>query len=147
MQMLKKLGAKQILGDVKKVVKDECKKDGDVYKAYSVYGIANGIKTGTSQYGEWCAFIGQMEAVNYVSGEQFAATQCFIPEPLETMLRTALESNDSVEFSFTVDVKRRDDLKNGYEYLVTPHKEAQESDPLAQLRALAAPPAKTRGKK
>jgi len=142
MQLVKKLGAKQILGTVKNVVKDQCPKDGDTYKAYSVYGIANGIKTGTSNFGEWCAFQGKMEAVNYVTGESFAAPQCFIPEPLQSMLRDALAENDTIEFAFSVHVKRRDDLKEGYEYIVEPHKAAQEADPLAALRnLLPAPPA------
>lgn len=142
MQLVKKLGAKQILGNVKQVVKDSCEKDGDTYKAYSIIGQANGIKTGTSQYGEWCAFTGRMEAVNYVTGESFAAMQCFIPEPLQSMIRNALSETDSVEFAFTVIVKRRDDLKEGYEYLVEPHKQAQEADPLAALRAMLPPPSK-----
>lgn len=134
--MLKKLGAKQILGNVKQVVKDQCPNDGDSYKAYSIYGTSNGIKTGTSQFGDWMSFVGQMEAVNYVTGETFAAITCFIPEPLQSLLKDALQENDTIEFAFTVSVKRRDDLKEGYEYLVQPHKAAQESDPLANLRAL-----------
>lgn len=140
MQLVKKLGAKQILGNVKSVVKEQCAKDGDTYRAYSIIGQANGIKTGTSQFGEWCAFQGKMEAINYVTGESFAAMQCFIPDPLQSMIRGALTENDNVEFAFTVIVKRRDDLKEGYEYLVEPHKAAQEADPLAALRNLLPPP-------
>lgn len=134
--MLKKLGAKQILGDVKKVVADQCANDGDTYRAYSVFGTADGIRTGTSNYGEWTAFQGRMEAINYVTGEHYAAVQCFIPEPLQSLIKGALAENDSVEFAFSVAVKRRDDLKEGYEYLVQPHKQATEADPLEKLRAL-----------
>lgn len=137
MQLVKKLGAKQILGNVKQVVKDNCENDGDTYQAYTVYGVTNGIKTGMSNYGEWCAFQGTIEAVNHVTGEGFASTQCFIPEPLESIIKTALEDNDAVEFAFVVHVKRRDDLKEGYEYIVVPRKEAQESNPLAHLKTLA----------
>lgn len=134
--MLKKLGANQILGNVKKVVSENCAQDKDVYQAYSIFGRANGIKTGSTQYGEWTGFTGQMEAINHVSGETFAAIMCFIPEPLCSLIKTALQANEEVEFAFTVSVKRRDDLKEGYEYLVTPHKQAQEADPLAGLRQL-----------
>lgn len=135
-QMLKKLGAKQILGDVKATVADKCAKDGAVYEAYSIYGSTNGVKTGVSTYGEWVAFVGQMEAINHVTGEVFAAVQCFIPEPLQSLIRAALADHDQVEFAFTVSVKRRDDLKEGYEYLVKPHKQASEADPLEKLRNL-----------
>lgn len=145
MQLLKKLGAKQILGNVKNVVAETCENDGDTYKAYSIYGIANGIKTGVSNYGEWTAFQGKMEAVNYVSGESFAAPQCFIPEPLQSMLKDALADNDTIEFAFSVHVKRRDDLKEGYEYITEPHKAAQEADPLAALRNLLPAPDNAQG--
>ena len=138
--MLKKLGAKQILGDVKAIVKNFCPEDRSTADVYTIYGAATGVKTGTTQYGEFTAFQGNFEAINYASGEKFAAIQCFIPEPLQTLVKQAMETSDSVEFAFTVTVKRRDDLKEGYEYLVTPHKAAQEADPLEKLRALIPPP-------
>lgn len=134
--MLKKLGAKQILGNVRQTVKEFCANDGDVIPAYSVFGTANGVKSGVSQYGDWTAFVGNMEAINHASGERFAAVQCFIPDPLQTILLKGLEEHENIEFSFTVKVKRRDDLKEGYEYLVEPHKQATEADPLEKLRAL-----------
>ena len=134
--MLKKLGANQILGSVKKIVVENCPNDKDVYNAYSIFGTTNGIKTGVSQFGEWTSFVGNMEAVNHVTGEMFAAIVCFIPEPLCSLIKDALVDNDQVEFAFSVSVKRRDDLKEGYEYLVIPHKAAQEADPLEKLRAL-----------
>ena len=136
MKLVKKLGAKQILGDVKKVVAEKCENDGDSCKVYSIFGVTNGFKTGTSQYGEWISFIGVMEAINYQTGEQFQATNCFIPEPLQSLIQNAMRESESVEFAFSVYVKRRDDTKEGYEYIVEPHKKAQESDPLAALRAL-----------
>lgn len=142
--MLKKLGANQILGNVKKVVAENCENDRDIYSAYSIYGSTNGFKTGTTQYGEWTGFTGQMEAINHVTGESFAAIMCFIPEPLCGMIKQALCDNENVEFAFTVSVKRRDDLKEGYEYLVTPHKAAQEADPLEKLRSLI-PPSTNKG--
>lgn len=133
--MLKKLGAKQILGDVKGVAKSLAK-EGDKCQAYSIYGTANGIKTGVSTYGDWTAFTGQMEAVNHITGEAFQAVQCFIPEPLQSLLKCALEQNDAIEFAFTVEVVRRDELKEGYEYNVVPHKQVSEADPLEKVRAL-----------
>lgn len=134
--MLKKLGAKQVLGNIKAITNTMCEKDGDTCKAYTIFGQSNGVKTGVGTYGTWYAFQGQMEAINHVSGERFAAIQCFIPEPIQSMLLDALKDHEQIEFAFTVSVKRRDDLKEGYEYLVTPHKETRESDPLANLRGL-----------
>lgn len=132
---LKKLGAKQIMGNVKKAVQDYCPNDGDKVTLYTVFGVANGIKTGTTNYGQWTAFQGQFEAQNHVDQNAYASNQAFIPEPLQSMLVSALEKSDTVQFAITVDVKRRDDLNVGYEFLPTPHIQAQENDPLAHLRS------------
>jgi len=133
--MLKKLGAKQIVGNVKQAVKDFCANDGDKVSLYTIFGVAHGVKTGTSNYGDWTAFQGKFEATNYVDGQSYASNQAFIVEPLQSMLMGALQASDEVQFAITVDVKRRDDLNQGYEYLVTPHLQAQENDPLAHLRS------------
>lgn len=132
---LKKLGAKQIMGNVKKAVQDYCPNDGDKVTLYTVFGVANGIKTGTTNYGPWTAFQGQFEAQNHVDQNAYASNQAFIPEPLQSMLVAALEKSDTVQFAITVDVKRRDDLNVGYEFLPTPHIQTQENDPLAHLRS------------
>lgn len=132
--MVKKLGAKQIIGNVKKAVKDFCEDDGDKVSLYTIFGVANGVKTGTSNYGDWTAFQGTFEAANHVDGLEYASNQAFITEPIQSMLVAALEKSDSVQFAITVDVKRRDDLNQGYEYLTTPHLQTQENDPLAHLR-------------
>lgn len=133
--MVKKLGAKQIIGNVKKAVADFCANDGDKVSLYTIFGIANAVKTGTSNYGDWVAFQGSFEAANYVEGTSYASNQAFITEPLQSMLMEALTKSDSVQFAITVDVKRRDDLNQGYEYLTTPHLQTQENDPLAHLRS------------
>lgn len=132
---LKKLGAKQIMGNVKKAVQDYCPNDGDKVTLYTIFGVANGIKTGTTNYGPWTAFQGQFEAQNHVDQNAYASNQAFIPEPLQSMLMGALEKSETVQFAITVDVKRRDDLNVGYEFLPTPHIQTQENDPLAHLRS------------
>jgi hypothetical protein len=134
-QMLKKIGANQILGKVKKVVEDYCPENGSVVDAYSVYGSTNGIQKGTSQFGEWTAFLGRLGAINHITGQRFEGLKCYIPEPLQTAILEGLSKHEEVEFAFTVSIKRRDDLKEGYEYLVKPHREMQEADPLEALRS------------
>lgn len=135
-QLIKKLGSKQILGNVGKLVAERCENDGDTYKAYTIFGVANGVKTGNSTFGEWIAFTGTMEAVNHVTGESFASGQCFVPEPLQSMMVAELKKADSLEFAFSVSVKRRDDLERKYEYIVTPITETRQADPLEHLRKM-----------
>lgn len=141
--MLKKLGAKQIMGNVQKAVKDFCSNDGDKVTLYTVFGVANGIKTGSTNYGPWTSFQGSFEAENHVDGQAYASNQAFITEPLQSLLLEALNGSDTVQFAITVEAKRRDELLVGYEFLTTPHIQTQQNDPLAHLREaipkLAAP--------
>lgn len=134
--LLKKLGAKQITGDVKKIVREHLANDGDRMALYTVFGRVDSIRTGDHPtYGAWVAFGGMVESINHVTGEEAASNQAFLPEPLSSMLKAELENADSIEFAVTVDVKRRDDLGQGYEYLPIPHIQSTDNDPLAHLRA------------
>lgn len=142
MQLIKKIGSKQVLGNVAALIKEifnpETSKDGDVVRAYTVIGIASSIKTGAGTYGEWLAFVGQFEATNLITGEVFGATQAFVQEPLSTIFANALRESDSpIEFAFAVSLKRRDDLERGYEYTVEPIVTTQKADPLAHLKQAA----------
>jgi hypothetical protein len=141
MKLVKKLSAKQILGNVAKVIADSNIEVDQEIELYSLLGVCKGIKTGISTYGNWTSFEGNMEAVNFVTGEIFSSSTCFIPEPLNTILIDALEKNETIEFSFKVHAKRlANDPQTGaisYEYIVEPIKAAQETDPLKHLRDLS----------
>lgn len=139
--LLKKMSAKAIVGNVKEVAKS-IEHDGDKTPLYNVYGICTGIETGEHQTnGPWIGFKGSFGAINLVTGEEFSATKCFLPDPMPGLLENAMRDNDSVEFALEVALKRRDDLAVGYEYMVTPLIDAQEADPLAHLKAKALPKA------
>ena len=150
--LLKKMSAATVIGQkIASVVKEHLggddKKDGGTLDLYTVFGIANGIKTGEhATNGAWVAFTGNFEANNHLDGSVARSGVVFAPAPMDSMLQSALTENASVSFSFTVTVKRRDDLAVGYEYIVKPHVETSEADPLAHLRQqtqnlLAAPEA------
>ena len=149
--LIRKISAKSVCGKIEKPKKAE--------KLFSVIGIANKTKTGQSDYGPWTALVGQFEATNYESGEIFVAPQCFLPEPLNSMLAGTLEETDeegkqvtaSVQFAVEVGVKPSD-VPIGYEYTTKELVEADTADPLAALRdsaakALPAPAKKGNGKK
>lgn len=142
--LIKKISPKQLAGDVKKVVREQSKEggllatDGSQTSLYRVFGIADGMVTGETDFGPWIAFTGQFEAVNS-AGEIFKASKCFLPEPCDQMIKHALEDNESVQFALEVFVKRRDDLQVGYEYIPKPIVEVTDNDPLQHLRAAALP--------
>lgn len=124
--MLKKISAKTLFGKIEAPEKAK--------EMFALYGVANGTKTGKSQFGDWLAFTGDFEAANTETGESFRAPVCFLPEPAQGMLEAALMKNaDGVEFSFIVGIKPADNAF-GYEYTVRPVKQANQSDALAALR-------------
>lgn len=136
MNLLKKMSAATVIGEkIKGVVASRIEKDGETIELYTIFGIANGIKTGEhATNGPWVAFTGNFEATNHLNGEVSRSGVAFLQAPMDSLLQGALAENSEVSFSMTVSVKRRDDLAVGYEYLVRPHVEASQADPLAALR-------------
>lgn len=147
MAQVKKLSVATVHGrvDIKAVVNSE--KPLPVMK---VIGQAVGLKTGQSNFGEWTALLGRFEAWNN-DGEQFEASQLFLPEVALIPIRVALaaQGTRSVDFAIELFVKPTTNVKPGaapYEYTFVDLAPPAESDPLQRLRSLAlagpsAPPA------
>jgi len=126
-EMLKKLTVKAIMGE--KVKAPEV-----MTELFTIYGIADGIKKGETQYGEWIGLTGRFEAVK--GDTLYASTVAFIPEPLHSMIAGAVTQPDAeaVQFGCKVHIKPRPDLPIGYEYIAEPLVEQTENDPLSALR-------------
>lgn len=143
-ELIRKISAKTVIGKIEKPEKAK--------PLFHVYGIARGVRTGESTYGPWVALIGQFEAVNLESGETYQAPQCFLPEPIGSMMAAQVQDDDteSVQFGLEVGIKPAD-TATGYEYTSKALVESREADPLADLRskmpALEAPKKETTGKK
>ena len=123
----------------------------------TVIGVARGIRTGEDKFkaGEvFKALKGHFEATNLGSGEIFSAPECFLPEPLHSMITNQLEDPenkvDGVRFAATVTVEW-DNSQIGYKYGVKPHVRPVEVDMLGDLRdslpKLDAPKADTKTEK
>jgi len=143
--LIKKISAKTIVGDVSPPEKATA--------LYTVIGIANGIKTGNSTYGEWLALTGQFEAVNLETGEAYVSPQVFLPEPLQGLIAAKVRTPDengkmpSVQFAVEVGFKPSKSTF-GYEYTVRELVDSSDNDPLADLRkALPALPKPEAAKK
>lgn len=137
---LKKIVAKNLVNTPIKEIVKAFENDGDKKELYRLIGQASGYQCGDSNYGPWTAFKGNFEAYN-MDGEVFKSNKAFILEPLQTMLKNALDESEgaTIDFALSVSVKRRDDLGIGYEYNVSPILEVKESDSLSHLRAMALP--------
>lgn len=139
--LIRKISAKSVCGKIEKPKK--------AIGLFVVYGHASKTKTGSTDYGSWTALVGRFEATNIETGEVFQAPQCFLPEPLNTMIAESLEEtetdedgketrvNSSVQFSVEVGIKPSD-VPIGYEYTTKEIVEADTADPLAALREASA---------
>jgi hypothetical protein len=161
MQIVKKLSSKTIIGNVLTAFTiDEKTKQpviGELVALFSVVGIANTIKTGTSTYGDWQSFKGTFEATNLLTGEVFRAGELFLPEVAENMLTGPVTQHGEVKFGFEIGARSVKDRTNDqivkYEFTCKPLLDTAENDPIAALKAelpalqLEAPAAKTAKKK
>lgn len=134
--LIRKISSKSVCGKMEAPKK--------ATRLFSVFGHATKTKTGSTDYGTWTALVGRFEAINIATGEVFQSPQCFLPEPLNTMIAEALEEveiidekevrvNTSIGFSVEVGIKPSD-VPIGYEYTTKENVKADTADPLKTLR-------------
>jgi hypothetical protein len=128
-----------------------------------VFGTATGYRQGSTNYGVFCKFEGNFEAVNLTTGEVFRSRNLLLPQIVEAMLLEQLTSlgakagkvrtadtegtpgtpaSEPVDFAFCLGVKpifEKDgktlvERGQGYEYTVKPIMESKVSDSLAHIR-------------
>lgn len=143
MQIVKKLSAKTIIGNVLGAftVDEKTKQPviGELVALFQVVGIAVTIKTGTSTYGDWQSFKGTFEATNLLTGEVFRAGELFLPEVAENMLVGPVTQHGEVQFGFEIGARSVKDRTNDqivkYEFTCKPLLDTAENDPLEALKA------------
>ena len=112
-----------------------------------VYGIANGSEKGVSTYGEYTKLTGRFRGLNMVTGDQFEAGECFLPDIALNLVLGALDGTKGVEFAFNIGIYPANNAY-GYEYCCDPLMEASENDPLALMeKKLSALPSPDKKKK
>lgn len=145
---IRKLSAKQVMGDIRDTVAEmRVAKETGTRALYSLIGMAHGVRSGESDNGPFCALLGSFEATNYSTGEVFQSGQCFVPRAVEDVMIASLRAGQkedkgaSIQFGIEVGVKLSD-TPIGYEYTVRNLVKTTNADPLASLRAaMPAPPA------
>lgn len=152
--LLKKIGAGDLLGHVAKIVREQFTVN-EQKNAFGVAGFCNKIEKGTSQFGDWTRFIGDFQAINYLTGEQFRSEKTHVPSVLEAVLLRDLEPlmgstkalqhtevtelTGEIEFAFTVAIKRVEDKADGgvnWEYITTPKTEIKANNRISHLSAM-----------
>lgn len=109
---------------------------------YTIIGVCHGVVKGAKEFGgetrPWTKLIGNFEAVNLISGEVFAAPECFLPEPYNSMIAQKFEGDsavNAVEFAIEVGLSPPAEGQTvKYVYAGKMIQEAGEADPLANLR-------------
>jgi len=136
MNYLKKLSVKTVCGKPN-FAKES--KDGDEVELMQVFGQAQGIKAGTSNFGEWEALTGNFEAVNKETGEAYRAAQLFLPDLAHEPLVMAMKANPDTPIDFAIEITARKDssVAVGYTYGMKTLIEAETADPLKVLREKA----------
>jgi hypothetical protein len=131
-EMLKKMSAKNVMGGRVRLAEGENERE-----LYTIFGLANGLKNGTSDFGDWIALMGQFKAVRGGDGAVFYSAKAFLPDVAQDMIVAAVKSaqeddkNASVEFAYVIGI-READTATGYEYTCRPLIE-QRADALASL--------------
>ena len=154
--LVNKISAADLLGKVGKFVRENIEV-GERCKAFGVAGVCEAIETGTSTFGEWTRYVGDFQAVNYVTGDVYRSERAHVPTVLSAILERdlgALKTGEvkenkhsstyplstSAEFAFSVDIVRNpDDEESGavsYEYVTTPKTQIAANDRISHLTGL-----------
>lgn len=159
MKILKKISAKDVLGNVTDIVVTMAVNE--IKDVYSVAGICDGYEQGVGTYGEWTRFVGNFEAINYVDGEVIRSSKAHVPDVMEQLMLDGVKENaeivqsksnkdstfyklDSpIEFAILVQLKRLPDTDkeiNNYQYITKPLHEVKRSDAIGHLTSLLPAP-------
>jgi len=131
MNLLKKLNAKTICGPIKAPEGDE------PVSLYKLVGAANGIKTGSTNLGDWIGLTGNFLAIRG-DGERFASGIAFVHEPILSMLASQvdkLEIGESIEFAIETFIVKDESVLVGYQYQVAVIEDPDVASPFAELEA------------
>lgn len=146
MSNIKKLSVKTVYGniDLEKLIKAPNKE----LHVMRVMGLAVGVASGESTYGEWQSLRGQFEATNPETGEVSESSVLFLPDVALTPILVSLSRPEvkGVEFAIDISVHYAQSKKPGgspYEYSFRAILPPDENDPISRLKArvlaLAAP--------
>jgi hypothetical protein len=133
---LKKISVKTTFGTIAMV------KDHIDIPILRIMGTAKSIEVGESTYGEYKGIKGKFLATNHVTGEDYEATMCYLPDAATNLIEETLlgEDIDAVEFAFDIIPQGDESSSTGYSYLVVPLVEPAEDDPLEKMRSKLPPP-------
>lgn len=141
-KLVKKITSKDVMGNMKQIVRESGKKNGETVELFTVIGQVIGHVSGESTYGVWTKLKGRFRATNKVTGDVFNSSVAILPdEAMDPLLAVlAIDGAESVDMAFDVNAVIDDTTAVGYVYAVLPLMAPSEDDPLERLqKALPAP--------
>jgi hypothetical protein len=133
----KKLSPKVIMHPTKigkKLFEEKGEKTVDLFQ---IGGVITSMKSGSSQYGDFIAFVGEFRSINCETGEVKNAKKVFLPSILTEELSEKIAKADGkpVEFLTTVGIKANDDERGGlgYAYYAKYHLKPEQKDALEDM--------------
>lgn len=139
-KMNKKVSVKTVFGTVNAAVIAKHPKTVDGSLAVMrVIGMASGVKSGTTNFGDYTALTGVFKATNLDTGAIMGGSTCFLPDVALDMVAGLLAMGKAVEFGFDIHADLNENSPVGFSYSAIPLASG-EHDPLAALEAKLNPP-------
>lgn len=143
-EIVKKLSIAKLVGKVTALLPDSRKDLTDINLG-AVAGVARGIKTGVSTFGDWRCLTGDfvfqpMSGPNV--GKRFRSGQLFLPDvamDLVAPIAGNLPKGEGVEVQFMITARNDETSSVGYCYGASFLKEPETNDPLEALISSALP--------
>jgi hypothetical protein len=127
--IIKKISIKGIVGEIKVPA------EGETVKLCRLAGIANGMKTVATTFGDSVGLLGNFAGINLETGEVFNSGLMYAPAILTDMLTPQLEQGNSVEFAFDVTITGDKTVAVKYRYGLATLIEPAADDPMVKLMA------------
>lgn len=143
-QLVKKITSRDVMGNLKEVIRESGKKNGEIVPLFTIIGQVMGHSAGESQYGPWTKIKGRFRATNKISGDIFNSAVAMVPDEITDPVLAALtlDGAQSVDMAFDVSAKIDDATAVGYIYVCEPLMAPSEDDPLERLQKALPAPAK-----
>ena len=111
----------------------------DVIPVMRVWGIVSGAVPGTSQFGSYVKFTGEIAALNYISGEEARSQALLLPSVAEAVVSSlftkAQKAGGTAQIAVDITVEFNDSAKGGtkFRYGVRPLIEYKAEDALSEM--------------
>lgn len=135
-EQLRKITTKEV-GWERAAVAEKVIKAGKPVLLYTVIGVVNNFKPGSTTMGDFAKLVGEFEAINLETGAVFQSSACILPNFIGDGIAGALSrpNAEAVQFAITIGAKPDAKSVTGFVYTADNALPPSPHSPLAQLKA------------